>query len=712
VLNSKDSHSNSPQDSIPVIRSNSSFRVQHYHQQGGGGGGNPDSSEGENSGLFLGMSEDNNFQKIMPDQTNYTPVARGHLGLVILTEISSLSLITREISHHLAVILHQVFLGFDHSQELVFSHCRILLQNLVQILILDKLQSLSEDRAEAIFLMEFLSSKRGVQIFHREDISVTRTQIPSTDQLCSLVHLLMEVFSKEFPQLRDSWAQEALTWVTSCPDNHWRCRSLQILRALNPDFTQEIFYDLLNALVKWLPSSEPSSPGVVLEILFSLQVMLASLNTSRLVLLNQVFWSCVALLESDFEVIYIRAVTLLSILLDRISFYDKAVQHIFLASRPKTWPIEFLGIQPILLKGLLSIDCEPHVIDLLLKICLLPLPELFHVDVGNRLITAILSVQTWLCTYLPDKQANRKCCYAAGIFAKACEDAKLFSLANVYSNLFKASQSVETFLAHWAKAFAESFFPAFGMFSFVFLLEVLQQGPPAYQKTILWILYSLINSLDVNLAEFNPKIPSWFGLVSQFLQTPESWKEALRCLELVVRQSSISKGNMDLAHANPFRSFRKPSEFLNQVSEGNLRAVRCLEQLLQSSSDSGKSDNIISPRAFMKFFSPEINPNQNLQPTVPPANPDEDFQESDTDDSSEAEDIHGLKPSASANPFFGRFPDIMPWGEPAGLVGFPAFTGLDDILADLQKESETSYSDPLTSFSEPYPDDSSSSTMQ
>ena len=140
----------------------------------------------------------------------------------------------------------------------------------------------SELYIESMILIDFLKSKENVPFWDREDISHSNPHTSSADQLGSLVTQTITILTEKYRDLRENWGSEALSWAISCPDYHWRCRSFQIYRSLNPIATPEILHDMLNALSKWLPS-EDNGCGIELEILYCLQIIASSANTNRLV---------------------------------------------------------------------------------------------------------------------------------------------------------------------------------------------------------------------------------------------------------------------------------------------------------------------------------------------------------------------------------------------------------------------------------------------
>ena len=654
-----------------------------------------ESSDGS-SGTPRGSSG-SRFDKEMLCNRAYVTPARGHFALLLLTELSCLPSLTNELIPHLPILLQQVFLGLDHSNDIVYDHCRLLLQNLIEMLIILKLEKSSENfqdnetYIDAKYLIEFLKSKEDLPFWERDDLSHENTHIISADQLCSLVVQVMDVLTAKFPDLRENWGIEALAWAISCPDYHWRCRSFQIYRALNPEATPEILNDIISALIKWLPMDD-SGCGIELEILYTLQVISSSANTNRLVLFNQLFWCAIALLNSDFEVIYLQAVTMLSIILERVSFLDKAVQHVFLASRPKVWATRFFGIQPILLKGLLNPNTESLTIDLLIKIVPLPLNEIFQPD-STRLLVSILSLQPWLCAHIGNYMFYKKIHQAADYLSSTCDSIGLTALSKIYGNLPKSISDVGVFLLDWCRAFSEAFFPEHGLFTFILLTELLHNGPIQYHRAILCILQLLVKFIDINIEDFNPRIPQWYGLVSQLICS-EIWKEALLVLESAIEQSCLESEEIDIESLHPFRSYKKSPSFTNTSDEGNVIAANCLENVLSFAESTKSSENKISPRAFCKFFAEGDTNTDEI------TKHDEEESESgehsgDTDDEFSAP----IKTGYNEHPDMGGFGilDTGPsWSNAMG--GFFTDTGFDDILADIRNEGETDDLDTLSSF--------------
>jgi hypothetical protein len=228
------------------------------------------------------------------------------------------------------------------------------------------------------------------------DITTEKPSIPSAVELTTLVSRVSNVLATD-ADLKQKWAEEALAWAISCPSVHLIARSYQIYRSLKSAITREALVDVLRALWKCISDPlEPENFGLGLEILYTLQVMVQELDSNKLILFTQIFWGGMALLYTDYEQHFVEATNLLSKLIARLDFTDRSVQNVFRASIPD-WDVPFLGVQPLVLKGLLSPVTEPHAIRLLSQITLLPCDGIFQLQPG-RFETNMVSLI--LCEYL------------------------------------------------------------------------------------------------------------------------------------------------------------------------------------------------------------------------------------------------------------------------------------------------------------------------
>lgn len=167
----------------------------------------------------------------------------------------------------------------------------------------------------------------------------------------------------------------------------------------------------MHAMDTCLANPSPENIGLSLEVLYTLKTMVELIHTSKLILFPQLFWGTVSLLYSDYEIHFAEAVKLLSKLVDRFNFSDRAVQNVLLASIPKAWDTTpFAGVQPLVLRGLLSPVTEPDTVELLSKFTLLMThSEIFHLD-DSRIVANMVGLLPWLVLNVDAWKRDRGMC--------------------------------------------------------------------------------------------------------------------------------------------------------------------------------------------------------------------------------------------------------------------------------------------------------------
>lgn len=368
----------------------------------------------------------------LPEDPSVKPILKTHLSIVLLSELSNQ--IVAEFKPHLAVVLHQLFMAFDFPEPCVFDHCRVLLVNIINSFVISpnstsaafssastitprspvpnaastsanelslsggtgsgSAQSSSTEQlvASAVFedvleLDHLLRERLPNPLWAREQVSVGQPIIRSSSEVENLVRLVKSALSTSQPSIAEEWASEALSWALSCPIAHLRCRSHQVYRALK-SFGQDtlVFSEMVDSIRKLSRGSSHGNTyrqGVILETVHTLRTMVETLPASRLLLSNQIFWSAVALLNTDFSAVYSATVDLLLALVSRLSFTDHQVQGVLMAAAPRDWSPDFLGVVPLLMRGLVEPSLAPGTFHLLATIVALPGDEIFHPQNGG-----------------------------------------------------------------------------------------------------------------------------------------------------------------------------------------------------------------------------------------------------------------------------------------------------------------------------------------
>eukprot|EP01114_Cavostelium_apophysatum_P016622 TRINITY_DN4773_c0_g1_i3.p1 TRINITY_DN4773_c0_g1~~TRINITY_DN4773_c0_g1_i3.p1 ORF type:complete len:1182 (-),score=328.56 TRINITY_DN4773_c0_g1_i3:44-3589(-) len=538
-------------------------------------------------------------------------VGRGHLSLILLAELSYE--IGEEFRPHLPAILQLVFLAFDSLQQPVYEHSRVLLLNLIHSLVIDQTRTSDEDYDnsgkyhEAIELEDYLKSKEGRPLWPNEDINIVNPNVPSASDLAMVVRKTLNALSKD-DSLREKWANEALSWAVSCPSPHLITRSYQIYRALNPPIGRDAVIDVLRALGKCMANeTEPDNAGITLEILYTLQVMVEGLELQKLILFTQFFWAVVAVLHTDYEQHFSAAMNLLSQFLKRVDFNDKSIQNVFRGSIPQ-WEPSFIGVQPLVLKGLLSPITEPSTIKVLSQLTPLPCSDVFHPH-PSRLVANVVGLLPYLCIHLQETNKSHDCFAIAQTISETCDREGHSKLAKVFSRYATSSyDGVTSFLTDAKKPLRDIISPKHNLFVLTLLFTLLEDGPLLYEQTLLLIIYHLLSVMADTCLDnvgFRNKIPQWFKLVTKFL-SGSLYADALNVLTVGLKPTE-SATVADVFVPNPGKTSQ--GEFPNQPLLGTAVAAKSLEKILETCSYNahGSINHDISPTFWNKFFSGDFS---------------------------------------------------------------------------------------------------------
>lgn len=284
------------------------------------------------------------FDEIVPSLSSEWDLTVEQFRLVFLTQLSYE--ISQEFRVHLPVILHFIILQLDHPQLLVYEHCRLMLTNLLELLVVQPLQSARtkhnlDPQQQAAFIegqniLAYLQGKIGQQFWANEDTSLKLMQPQSSVELSHLVQSLRIAFDEE-RSLPVEWAVVALRWATTTGSSHVACRSYQVFRALHPTLSKSAVSESLDALLRALVSSrsQPLHLGVVTELLLTLNAAVHEMNAQKLLLYPQLFWGAIAMLHTDFEQHYNLALSIVTHISCALDFRDPYVQNVFEASVPR-----------------------------------------------------------------------------------------------------------------------------------------------------------------------------------------------------------------------------------------------------------------------------------------------------------------------------------------------------------------------------------------
>lgn len=500
------------------------------------------------------------------------------IALILLAEIAYEN--DEDFREHLPLLFHVTFVSMDSSEDIVLEHCQHLLVNLLYSLAGRHLElyevenSDGENKQQVVSLIKYVQSKRGSMMWENEDPTVVRTELPSAALLSALVQSMVDAIFFQ-GDLRETWGVEALKWAMECTSRHLACRSHQIYRALRPSVTSDTCVLLLRCLHRCLGNPVPPVLGFIMEILMTLQVMVENMEPEKVILYPQLFWGCVAMMHTDFVHVYCQVLELFSRVIDRLSFRDRTTETVLLSSMPRDeldtggdlgdfQRLEsrsgyeltpsgghlpaFEGVQPLVLKGLMSSVSHGVSIEVLARITVHSCDSIFGEE-ETRLLMHISGLLPWLCLQLckdpvmgptsPLQQQYQKACSVAANISVWCRAKSLDGLATVFMAYSRGEfKSIDNVLASVSPLLCNEWFPKHSALAFGHLLRLLEKGPCKYQRVILLMLKALLQHTPMDAAQS----PHMYAIVSQLVESTLCW-EALSVLEALMQSCSSLTGS-------------------------------------------------------------------------------------------------------------------------------------------------------------------------
>ncbi|GMH01924.1 hypothetical protein Nepgr_003763 [Nepenthes gracilis] len=496
-------------------------------------------------------------------------LTQADIALILLAEIAYEN--DEDFREHLPLLFHVTFVSMDSSEDIVLDHCQHLLVNLLYSLagrhleLYDVENSDGENKQQVVSLIKYVQSKRGSMMWENEDPTVLRPELPSSALLSALVQSMVDAIFFQ-GDLRETWGAEALKWAMECTSRHLACRSHQIYRSLRPKVTSDACVSLLRCLQRCLGNPIPEVLGFVMEILLTLQVMVDNMEPEKVILYPQLFWGCVAMMHTDFVHVYCQVLELFSRVIDCLSFRDRTTENVLLSSMPCDSTISdmgayqrlesstgveppqsggkvppFEGVQPLVLKGLMSTVSHNSSVEVLSRITLPSCDSLFG-DAETRLLMHITGLLPWLCLQLTSTlhQPYQKACSVAANIALWCRSKSLDALGTVFKAYAQGEiKTISNLLASVAPLICSEWFPKHSALAFGHLLRLLERGPGEYQRVILLMLKELLQHTPVDAAQ-NPHM---YAIVSQLVESSLGY-DALTVLEALLQSCSSVAGHM------------------------------------------------------------------------------------------------------------------------------------------------------------------------
>ncbi|KAF9434088.1 Cell morphogenesis protein PAG1 [Entomortierella beljakovae] len=476
-----------------------------------------------------------NLDSLMNGMEKRPAFSRGQLATVLLVDLAVEA--GAELRRHLPLLLQALFVQLDHYTALICDQTRSLLVHLIHSVIIRESRSL-EIIDQSTELVDYLNTKEGKPLWAYDDIiSLNMRESPDLE---NLVYRSVQVFQASEVEIRQQWGETALQWATACPVGHIACRSFQIFRALAPNFNQHMLADMLARLSNTVGDKSQEIQAFAMEILISLQSIIESFDTASMMQFPQIFWGSIACLYTGHDQEYFEGLKILEIVTNRLDLMDGPTLDFLLSYFPEQWESDFLGMQPLLLKGLRSTMTEQISLRLLRRILFVSENALID-PLEYRAVFLFMGLLPKLAEALETKNIDDDCLQWAddiGVIAERDGFTNISHLLSVYSK--QRFRNHEDFWRQIAIVMRDLFIPEIQAEMILFLMRLLYNSDAVYKHKSLKCLKMLLPLADTSRPEFLDIGPELVMPLLSLLLQAEYASEALEVLDAAMNLSEQS----------------------------------------------------------------------------------------------------------------------------------------------------------------------------
>ncbi|KAF9096534.1 Cell morphoproteinsis protein PAG1 [Mortierella sp. AD031] len=476
-----------------------------------------------------------NLDSLINGREKRPAFSRGQLATVLLVDLAVEA--GADLRRHLPLLLQALFVQLDHYTALICDQTRSLLVHLIHSIIIRESRSL-EIIDQSTELVDFLNTKEGKPLWAYDDIITLNTR--DSPELESLVYRSVQVFQASEVEIRQQWGETALQWATACPVRHIACRSFQIFRALAPSFNQHMLADMLARLSNTIADKSQEIQAFAMEILVSLQSIIERFDIARMMQFPQIFWGSIACLYTGHDQEYLEGLKILETVTNSLELMDPQTLEFLLSYFPEEWDGVFMGIQPLLLKGLRSVNTEPISLRLLRRIMFVSENALIDPS-EHRVVFLFLGVLPLLAEGLETKDINDNCIqWAQDISTIAERDGyhNIVHLLGAYSK--QRFRTKDDFWRQIAVLLRDLFIPELQAEMILFFMRLLYHSAGLYKHKSLKCLKILLPLVDTTRIEFLEIGPELVMPLLRLLLHAEYATEALEVLDAAMNLSEQS----------------------------------------------------------------------------------------------------------------------------------------------------------------------------
>eukprot|EP00005_Dracoamoeba_jomungandri_P003467 CAMPEP_0174259622 /NCGR_PEP_ID=MMETSP0439-20130205/8428_1 /TAXON_ID=0 /ORGANISM="Stereomyxa ramosa, Strain Chinc5" /LENGTH=2204 /DNA_ID=CAMNT_0015343587 /DNA_START=107 /DNA_END=6718 /DNA_ORIENTATION=+ len=461
----------------------------------------------------------NRVQLLGVDKTATLPYCQADIRLLLITDLYH---IWELFIPSLDVVIHSIFLQLDSNNTITCTSAKKLLYNILHSIITAKGEDGKVDweSTSGEFLQQLEDLKD--QPWPNEDPELGNLTIESSTQIESWVLKVINIFQENDHFLLHSWPTQAISWVSRIGrvQPHFIYRSLQIYRSLikvgglvDGDAVQS----LLVVLYKHLVRRPPHRIGLCIDILNVALEIIRHTEIEELLKFPELFWCTVALLPSDYHDEFNYGVRVVLEFLKKLEENVEVSQcadflQTFDDFIPSSWAIDFHGVNPLILKGLMSpktshcsLEVFQYFVSLPEESSLIPLfvsnSKIHPTTHSFYLYPMIGTMGSTLAAIEVGNAEATKFCFD---FSERFTELDQPNLANVFATLHKCGESggvgfsdkFGEICTEWSKAIAHLFFPDLLIPILNLLILTIQTGEKIPQGYNLSLLCGLLKNIS------------------------------------------------------------------------------------------------------------------------------------------------------------------------------------------------------------------------
>lgn len=481
------------------------------------------------------------LKKCIPEGRKPTGFSYGHLAMILMVDL--LVGPVPEMLEKLTLLLQVVFVLWDHYVPLVQEQAKEMLIHLIHELVIPSLGG-EDSFAERIATLEFIETVRRhdskTYWSYDEITSTEETGLRVPNSMEHMISVVLDMFSIANPNLKAEWGKVALNWATTCPVRHLACRSFQVFRCLLTTLDHTMLSDMLARLSNTIADDLTDIRLFAMEILITLNAIIAEMDEEYLTQYPQLFWATVACLNTVHEGEFMEVLSILEMLLDKIDLKDPSKVAYIMATHPPKWVGNFEGLQTLIDKGLRSSASYERTLKVFDKLNEIPTNEL--VGGESRLLFAILANIPRFSQAQdqgsPDEEVLT-CAERLKVIAEAQDYKSLARVMGLYAT--QRFRSRKDFVSQTVNAIRDAFFPTYEAQALIFLVGLLS-------NKIRWVKLKTMEVLTVMVPFIDMRKPAFAGvgadLISPLLRLLQT-DYVEQALEVLDKMLTISGGPMD-----------------------------------------------------------------------------------------------------------------------------------------------------------------------